>query len=181
MLQSFQDEPEIIFPEASKYIERAGSLSLSFSPFSQYYRDFFIGNGFKSFYSTPSVTRTGTQRNKTPDRQTVSNTNVTYSSILVLQVPAPVCGLAKPELKKLDNDLGNSLRCLPIIICCGYRAEKDENIQGHNQQCYFFSVFNQFYVIFNHFFKLPVPSNYYRIVYLLYYSFMVANLKRKNI
>ena len=45
----------------------------------------------------------------------------------------------------------------------------------------FFSVFNQFYVIFNHFFKLPVPSNYYRIVYLLYYSFMVANLKRKNI
>ena len=45
----------------------------------------------------------------------------------------------------------------------------------------FFSVFNQFYVIFNHFFKLPVPSNYYRIVYCLYYSFMVANLKRKNI
>ena len=102
--------------------------ALSFSPFSQYYRDFFSGNGFKSFYSTPSVTRTGTQRNKTPDRQTVSNTNVTYSSILVLQVPAPVCGLAKPELKKLDNDLGNSLRCLPIIICCGYRADKDENI-----------------------------------------------------
>ena len=173
----------MIFPEASKYIERAGSLSLSFSfsPFSQYYRDFFTGNGFKSFYSTPSVTRTGTQRNKTPDRQTVSNTNVTYSSILVLQVPAPVCGLAKPELKKLDNDLGNSLRCLPIIICCGYRADKDENIQGNNQQCYIFSVFNQFYVIFNHFFKLPVPSNYYRIVYCLYYSFMVANLKRKNV
>ena len=136
----------MIFPEASKYIERAGSLSLSFSfsPFSQYYRDFFTGNGFKSFYSTPSVTRTGTQRNKTPDRQTVSNTNVTYSSILVLQVPAPVCGLAKPELKKLDNDLGNSLRCLPIIICCGYRADKDENIQGNNQQCYFFQFSSNF-------------------------------------